>query len=668
MNTQLIVAMVVAAGCSIAIVFAWILLMISGENMSYAKAYGQRKQQVCGKEFLERETARYEVDLAYTSQVGTFIGISMTTLFTVCMVPLIIASGVLMTFFKANIKNGEIHWKKIAYITGSVLTVLSVLTVYLLFFVKEVSNAPISKYVHQMNEPFEKNTTMRRTKIITIAVSIVLALWIAVIAYKNVHTDNGILPEKLDDYQQIATVFTVIVGAAALIIIIMDNDNQLLKSNIDGKYGVIKNDLQKNVLKLIAYPDFVKYLQINIKRSHSDIDGNPDVNAEPYLDHLYGYLEHRPGNNKPIHIDFKYVSLEGIKDIIEPFMDGVGTNITDRHLLLEFAWDLITKETIDYDYLFEKEDIQEWLSHKYLFSGKEVSIVQPIMNLINETSTNTNNTGVTFGTLATVLSNVLMSSEPPSMNNNNRPSRCVPGNRSTLCRDDIIGYRNSLPANAASIGASTTPITSTTQNTNTTPITSTTTSTTPSTTQTTSTTQSTSSASTSSASTSASTSSASTSASNPNLTLTSEEKTKIEYALGWFIFFSTYKNDTLYSFDTIYAKLDANKVIHIDTLANMRAALKELEENVGVNTGTHAINKLLSEARSIENDVVGAVDTFLSHINVVTVGVLGIAVYAIMHYLYQAYPSQLVTVVGIMVLMGVFAVTWYAWFFAKLKL
>lgn len=602
MNKQLIAAMVVAGGCTIAIVFAWILLMISWYHLSFAKIYGQRQQQTCGKEYLERETARYEIDGAYTSKVGKFIEISMTTLFTICMIPIIVAVGIVLTFLSAEFNNSGKKKKKLAYAIVSALIVFAVLAGYLLFFINEVSHEPTSKYLNQ----FSMNPTMRRTKIITIAVSIIIALWIAVIAYKIVHTTDEVLPVKLDDYQQIATAFTVIVVVTAAIIITMDGDRQRLKVHIDGKYGTTKNNLQKTALSLISYPDFVKYLQINIKRSNHTIEGNPDVTKEPYLDQLYSYLEHRPGNNQPMQINFKYMKVKGIKEVFAPFIEGA---TTERNLLLSSVLSMYV-DMMDDDYLFEKSDIQQWLTHKYLFQGKEVQIVQPIMQLIDEMGTNTNNTGVTTTTLTSVLYRVLNQPNRGNDNSNNRPPVpvCTPQNRAA-CK---ISYANPLLQTA--------------------------------------------------------TSSATTTNVNVNISLTSDDRTKIETALAWFIYFSTYKDDTLMTFDSVYQQLDAMKTIHVDTIANLRAAFKRLENDVGINSSVYDIQTFLRDARSVEGEVVGVVDEFLSHVNIVTVGVIGLAVYAIMHYLYQLYPGQLVTAVGIMVLLGVFTVTWYAWFFAKLKL
>ena len=61
-----------------ALVVAWIVMMVGAKRLHEARKLGEWKQNECGQEYMEAETARYEMSKVYESSVRRYIYVSLT--------------------------------------------------------------------------------------------------------------------------------------------------------------------------------------------------------------------------------------------------------------------------------------------------------------------------------------------------------------------------------------------------------------------------------------------------------------------------------------------------------------------------------------------------------------------------------------------------------------
>lgn len=556
---------IVAVLCIILIVAAWILLMITAHKLSYAKLYGERKRNACGNEYLELETARYELDLIYNAKIGKMIKAGMVILYTVCLIVIVVAAVMLIEpafsdylrhwpFMKAvanaSTEPKRLIWYKFYGCLVIIVLVLAVLGTYLAVYIKEVSSKRTSKYI-KVATP--KSTAIERVKMITLTVSMIISLWLVTLANHLV----GASEANQKAYMQVAAMFSIVVAAAAIFILVIHGHHKTLQQNIEVRYNTVKSNLQSSALALRANPDFVKSLQINIKRVIPNFDGDPNINDPALVNKLYAYLEHRPGNDLT-GIQTKYISVKDLKTQFQKFLIKENVKSLDfRHSVLALLQSMYAP-SVDGNTIFAKSAITASVTKFTDYTTEVKSIIDKVNNL------NQPNDALSYNVLRGIVK--------------------------TVFKQD------------------------------------------------------------------------------------NELASKVNNAMRWFIHYTDYKEDSTINFETIYLTLDneanknKNNTKYAMLIGNIKYHMQKYEVQRSTNTALQTLNIHMRDARAAEKDVTTAVNKYVSRVSWLTYLIIGIVVYAGMHLLYDKYKSQLVMAVCMMILVGIFAVTWYAWFFAKLKL
>ena len=80
-----------------ALIVAWVVMMVGAKRLHEARKLGEWKQQECGQEYMESETARYEMSKVYESDVRRYIYVALTMFMGLSLLSL-----VLMAFFASE--------------------------------------------------------------------------------------------------------------------------------------------------------------------------------------------------------------------------------------------------------------------------------------------------------------------------------------------------------------------------------------------------------------------------------------------------------------------------------------------------------------------------------------------------------------------------------------
>lgn len=535
-----------AALCGISIVVVWILLIIAAKRLSFAKAYGIRQRETCGNEYLELETARYEIDQMYKSSVDNLLKTSNIILQSVCLIPIIV-SIVILGFASKHLNTKP---RTLIILAGSGCAVLAIFGVYLAFWIKELLPSTEQKYLTMYN--IGTQPVGNKLKVLGFSIGIIVVLWISVVAYKHVSSTIDMNQWSNDNemYQRIAIMFSIITVVCAAILFLIHGDRPLLQQKILGKYGDIKSKLQSSVTDLMDNPDFRRYLEINIKRVNPSMDGNPDFNDATLKENLYAYLEHRPGIDR-FDVGKEYITVGTMKPTFNEMFDTATTN--DRHALLVLLQKMYAME-VDALYIFTPEQIDACVNHKYLF--------QESPTVASTLATNIKQTNLSYEGIATFLKSFTLS------------------------------------------GADATP----------------------------------------------------------------ENVDKIKYLLHWLVHMSTYKDDVAIEYETIDYYLSTDNTLSTDAINQLKVNMAALEKEQHSSTVIASLGVNMRSARAVEPEIVLATDTFLKHVFRITMCICAVLAYLGLHWFYINYKSSMVTALSMTILIGIFVITWYAWFYVKLNL
>lgn len=331
------------------IVTAYILILINARVLSKAKSYGLRKREVCGNEYLERETARYELFKAYDGMSRRLMRVSNLLLMIGLGLPfvVIITSYVLIGTRWKKSKDGKISFsgsQKTAYVITIIFSVMVMIS-FMKFIIAEGSNKKISKYLTKSTQRFDANDRMRSVKVLTIAVPILMIFGMTTYL-REPDQRNPI------DYVHMASV-----GVIAVILLLIARDRTALQRDIYHKYMDAKTTLHDVVTGMLVSPEFRRYLDINIRRAHPKAQGEGLVDEEPYASNLYAYVEHRPGRDS-FNNNAGYTSVFTAKEAFCKYILNA-SSLQKRYDLIDLLEMMYVQgESVD---TFKLTDIDSWL-------------------------------------------------------------------------------------------------------------------------------------------------------------------------------------------------------------------------------------------------------------------------------------------------------------------
>lgn len=539
----------------------YVLLIINARTLSKAKIYGQRKREACGNEYLELETARYELFKSYDRTSQRIMRAINVLLLIAIGLPLLASFVVAFNVIPFSKNPGVNSFQKGAFYIAAILWVLSAIT-YFKFIAKEGSSKKVSNYLSSFNQRFDKNELMRSVKVLTIAVPILIVMGI-----------STYLDPKRNAYSKwhIAS-FSV----ATFVMMFIARDRVALQRDVYQKYMDAKSTLQARVLGMRNNPEFRRYLDINIRRAHPSAQGQGLLDEEPYLSELYAYVEHRPGRDS-FSSDEGYTTVGFVKSVFKPYIDAPNTNEQQRIELMKLMQLMYVQgETLD---TFKLTDLDAIL--KTLFplpvgqaASEKSELHSGIYQKIHDEATreNENVSSLSYSTLSTILK----------------------------------AY-SQTPTKADGTSLTQSP--------------------------------------------------------------SGDVKLKVDNLMTYIIYESKYKENVDVSFESIQYYLEMSTLVDETIIADLRNKFDELERS-RVATGTLLdFQKALRGTRALEDGAINSTDAHLRNVLWISVMLLALLVYVIVRMsMHFAGPDKTYMIFSGGLLICVFVITWYSWFYAKLKL
>lgn len=575
--------------CAVLIVASYILMLINARILGKAKGYGERKRETCGNEYLELETARYELFKAYDKAPRRImVAINMLLLISLG-IPLLVSA---INYFSLNTKAGDGKGQKLLILIAIILWFATVIT-YFKFIAKEGASKKVSKYLSTFNKQFDKNEQMRSVKVLTIAVPILVVFAITTWLLHKQGSDE--IKLKLNIGLGITILLTT------MILILIARDRVALQRDVYQKYLDAKSGLQQIVLSLKSNPEFRRYLDINIRRAHPNVQGEGLTDEEPYLSELYAYVEHRPGRDSWSSIE-GYTSVAMAKDVFKGYIDSA-PNVQAKIDLMELLQTMYVQgESLD---TFKLTDIEKWL--KAIFS-------------IPSTNSST----------STSLSTGMKS--PPTVNAESQNVQQA-AQRAQIYEAIFAKIQEAAKvANTKGVDSlSYTTLASVIQAYAKSPV------------------------------------------DKENKMLTpapsGDDKLILDHLMTYIVHMSTYKHDVNISFESIQYYLETASKVDETVISDMRNKFDDLEKTRVGNTSLMTFQKAMRTARGVEEAAIKSTDAYLRKVVFISAILLAIVIYVMIRISMQTVgPDKTYIVFAGGLLLGVFAITWYSWFYAKLKL
>lgn len=574
--------------CAVLIVASYILMLINARILGKAKGYGERKRETCGNEYLELETARYELFKAYDKAPRRImVAINMMLLISLG-IPLLVSA---INYFSLNTKAGDGKGQKLLILIAIILWFATVIT-YFKFIAKEGASKKVSKYLSTFNKQFDKNEQMRSVKVLTIAVPILVVFAITTWLLHKQGSDE--IKLKLNIGLGITILLTT------MILILIARDRVALQRDVYQKYLDAKSGLQQIVLSLKSNPEFRRYLDINIRRAHPNVQGEGLTDEEPYLSELYAYVEHRPGRDSWSSVE-GYTSVAMAKDVFKGYIDSA-PNVQAKIDLMELLQTMYVQgESLD---TFKLTDIDTWLTAIFSIPSTNSSI---------STSLNTSMTS------------------PPTVNAQSQDSQQA-AQRTRIYNAIFAKIQEAAKvANTSVDSLSYTTLASVIQAYAKYPV------------------------------------------DKENKLLTpapsGDDKLILDHLMTYIVHMSTYKHNVNISFESIQYYLETASKVDETVISDMRNKFDDLEKTRVGNTSLMTFQKAMRAARSVEDAAIKSTNAYLRKVVFISAILLAIVIYVMIRIsMENAGPDKTYIVFAGGLLLGVFAITWYSWFYAKLKL
>lgn len=574
--------------CVVLVVASYILMLINARILGKAKGYGVRKRETCGNEYLELETARYELFKAYDkASRRIMVAINMMLLIGLG-IPLLVSA---INYFSLNNRVGDGTAQRLLIPLAIFLWFATVIT-YFKFIAKEGASKKVSKYLSTFNKQFDKNEQMRSVKVLTIAVPILVVFAISTWLLHKQGSDA--IKIKVNIGLGISFLLTT------MILILIARDRVALQRDVYQKYLDAKSGLQQIVLALKNNPEFRRYLDINIRRAHPNIQGDGLTDEEPYSSELYAYVEHRPGRDSWSSKE-GYTTVAMAKDVFKEYIDAAPTVQAKIDLMELLQTMYIQGESLD---TFKLTDIETWL--KAIFS-------------ISSTDSSTS-TSLSTGMTSTPI--VIAQSQDVQQE----------AQRTQIYEAIFAKIQEAAKvANSSVESLSYTTLASVIQTYAKSPV------------------------------------------DEEDKILTpapsGDHKLILDHLMTYIVHMSTYKHNVNISFESIQYYLETASKVDETVISDMRNKFDDLEKTRVGNSTLMTFQKAMRSARGVEDAAIKSTAAYLSKVILISAILLAFVVYVMIRICMQTIGPDITYIVfagGL--LLGVFAITWYSWFYAKLKL
>lgn len=307
----------------LSLVVAWIVMIVGAKRLHEARKLGEWKQQECGREYMEAETARYEMSRVYETHVRRYIYVALAMFMFLAMTSLL-----LMTAFSAESGRTLLKMSKFLPDTGANVferpgKAIS-LTVWGAFFALLAQTSTLSGiWGDRMSEKsyteattyeaaIKKINTQQMPGLIqgmvigTLAmIGIVFVMYAKVFKRRAAFADGVLdfapyfqfVPDAPPLLSMIVLIFFFVAGLALTMALVKSYG--ALNARFT-EYGT-KTDAINDVLRKVAEEPGTKdpardYLLANIRRVHPDAELSvPSALDNNYGARYYGYAMHEDG-------------------------------------------------------------------------------------------------------------------------------------------------------------------------------------------------------------------------------------------------------------------------------------------------------------------------------------------------------------------------------------
>lgn len=311
--------------CVILLITAWIMLVSTVRKMDMLIEVGKRSQEECGKNYMERETARNRLYMEYTDKIGN----SLKTVNSLLIIIIGIAFATTLINLGVNLNRiRSINCKELTQISGTeniiakiknkttMMTVVTIIIILALVatFISYVQQNTQIKFQNKYTDAIKYSGSMSTTTLLLLAFG---ASFVNIIM-----SENFVLKDVLSKPSSAVFIWIVLLSIVFVFIYMMNINTIKINNDYIVPYGSSVEQINKdiNALRKLDCDECTiqegakKGMQIskwmNLMLSRNIMRANPDEeNGDPlliledtntsgsnkYLNTLYAYIEHSLG-------------------------------------------------------------------------------------------------------------------------------------------------------------------------------------------------------------------------------------------------------------------------------------------------------------------------------------------------------------------------------------
>jgi len=342
-----------------ALVVAWIVMMLGAKRLHEARKLGEWKQQECGQEYMESETARYEMSKVYESHVRRYIYVALAmfmslSLLSVGLMAIFASESFVLVFFneKAKLKGvSDSVFDKPSKMVGVTIVVA---TATLLWQTSEISKI----WADRMSEKsYTQATTVAAAAeeinekrmpalIQTSVISAVAMAAIVFVMYNKIFRPPGAFPEyagfpeflkfvpdAIPMPYLIVVIFFFLIGLGLAMGLVKSYGMlNAYFSEYTAKTGEINASLKGIVNDSTMAQQMSDYLLNNIRRIYPKAELNaPNVLSTRYESEYYGYAMHEEGTELKF-LNTSRITLVRAQGMIESLKDNLGILVLNNDI------------------------------------------------------------------------------------------------------------------------------------------------------------------------------------------------------------------------------------------------------------------------------------------------------------------------------------------------
>jgi hypothetical protein len=337
-----------------ALVVAWIVMMLGAKRLHEARKLGEWKQQECGQEYMESETARYEMSKVYESHVRRYIYVALAmfmslSLLSVALMAIFASESFVLVFFNEKAKLKGVSDSVFSKPDKMVGVTIVVATAVLLWQTSEISKiwadrmseksyaqaTTVAAATEEINE--KRMPALIQTSVISaVAMAAIVFVMYNKIFRPPVAFPTGLLtsvPDAIPMPYLIVVIFFFLIGLGLAMGLVKSYGMlNAYFSEYTAKTGEINASLKGVVNDSTMAQQMSDYLLNNIRRIYPKAELNaPNVLSTRYESEYYGYAMHEEGTELKF-LNTSRITLVRAQGMIESLKDNLGILVLNNDI------------------------------------------------------------------------------------------------------------------------------------------------------------------------------------------------------------------------------------------------------------------------------------------------------------------------------------------------